>query len=134
MKERGSPGALLFVGIGFWIVAYRLMPEPDWHPLSKLFVGFLAAVGAAAVIGAVKDSARRAGPWWQGLAGRLIVVGTAWLVIAGAASNYGTPHVLYEYPARQSVGKCVYFGWKGFVSTAPRGDGELNGCRAIEWF
>ena len=115
MKERGSPGALLFVGIGFWIVSWHLMPQPDWHPMSKFFVGFLAVCGTAAAIGAVKDSARRAGPWWQGIVGRIVVVGSLWLGIAAAASFYGTPHLLYEYPPRERVGTCVYFGWKGFV-------------------
>ena len=131
MKERGSPGAQLFVGIGFWIVAWHLMPAPDWHLNAKIFVGFLTIVGALLVIGAVVHSARRVGPWWQGLAGRLIAVAIAWLMIAGAASHYGTPHVLYEYPPRQSAGRCVYFGWKGFVKPTGVGSSVANECPVL---
>lgn len=115
MRERGSPGAQLFLGIGFWVVAWRLMPESDWHLTAKVFAGFLAIVGMVLVMTAVIQSARRVGPWWQGMAGRLLAVGTIWLMIVGVTSHYGTPHVLYEYPPRYSKGACVYVGWKGFV-------------------
>jgi hypothetical protein len=121
MRDRASPGAQLFIGVGFWIVAWRLMPEPDWHLTAKVFAAFLAIVGMLLIIGAVTQSARRVGPWWQGLAGRMIAVGIAWLVIAGTAASCGTPHVLYEYPSGQQKGRCVYFGWKGFV--------QLDGAR-----
>jgi hypothetical protein len=133
MRERASPGAQLFTGVGFWIVAWRLMPEPDWHLTVKIFAGFLAIVGMVLVIGAVTQSARRVGPWWQGLAGRLIAVGIAWMTIISAALHCGTPHILYEYPARLSVGTCLYVGWQGFVRVPAVGYGAWNGCATVAW-
>ena len=133
MNNKASPGVQLFVGVGWWIVAWSYMPAPDWHPMTKFFVAVIAIVGAMSVIGSIVDGARRAGLWWQGLGGRIVVVGALWLGIVAAGGRYGTPHILYEYPPRQPVGSCVYFGWNGFVRSAARGDGEANGCRAIEW-
>lgn len=133
MRERASPGVQLFTGVGFWIIAWRLMPEPDWHLTVKIFVGFLAIVGMVLVIGAVTQSARRVGPWWQGLEGRVAAVGFAWLTIVGAAMHYGTPHMLYEYPARQIAGSCVYVGWQGFARDSTRPGGAWNGCAAVAW-
>jgi hypothetical protein len=133
MNERRSPAAQLFVGIGVWIVALRLMPDADWHLTAKVFAGFLAIAGMVLVMGAVTQSARRVGPWWQGLAGRTVAVGIVWLTIVGAATYYGTPHVLYEYPARQVSGTCVYVGWRGFVRASTGPDGAWNGCAAVAW-
>lgn len=132
MKERASPGMQLFVGAGFWIVAWHLMPAPDWHLNVKIFVGLLTIVGALLVIGAIIQSARRVGPWWQGLPGRLMFVGLLWAGITAAAWGYGTPHLLYEYPPRQPWGTCLYLGWKGIVQIAAS-DGLWNGCAAISF-
>jgi hypothetical protein len=133
MRDKSSPGAQLFVGVGVWIVTWRLMPETDWHLTAKIFAGFLAIAGMVLVIGAVTQSARRVGPWWQGLAGRMVAVGIVWLMIVGAAMHYGTPHMLYEYPARQMSGNCVYVGWQGFVRASTGPEGAWNGCAAVAW-
>ena len=126
MKERSSPGAQLFVGIGLWIVAWHLMPAHDWHLNSKIFVGFVAICGTICVIAAIADGARRTNLWWQGLAGQLVVVIGLWLTIAAAVWYYGTPHVLLEYPSPRSAGRCIYLGWGGILAI----DGDKN-CPAL---
>lgn len=132
MKGRTTPGIEMFVGIGVLIVAWRILPAPDWHPLSKLFSGFLAVTGAALLISSIKHSARRVAPLWQGLAGRLIAVGALWIGIAVVGHHYGTPHLLFEYPVRRE-GVCLYLGWRGWIAVLTATQSSPAACEAIKF-
>ncbi|MGF1620891.1 MAG: hypothetical protein ACFCUR_09775 [Rhodomicrobiaceae bacterium] len=115
MKDQASPGIQMFVAVGLFILAWRLLPAGDWHPLSKIMAGLPAFMGAALLIGAAGRSARRATPWWQGLIGRAFAVTALWGLTITAASFYGTPHLLYQYHLRDVGSVCVYLGWNGIV-------------------
>jgi hypothetical protein len=119
------------VAIGFLILAWRLLPAPDWHPMSKVMAFLPAFLGAALFIDAVTRSPRKATPWWQGVIGRLLVVLIAWGVIISAAQIYGTPHLIYRYPPREPTGTCVYLGWRGVIKVSTYIQGTLNGCDII---
>jgi len=130
MTSEPSPGMQMFVAVGLFILAWRLLPGADWHPTSKLMAGLPALMGAALMIGAVRRSPRQAAPWWQGLIGRGIAVGIAWGLIIAAAAIYGTPHLLYQYPPREAPGTCIYLGWKG-VLRVKRSDWRNEPCPIV---
>ena len=133
MNEKPSAGIQMFVAIGFLILAWRLLPAPDWHPMSKVMAFLPAFLGTALFIDAVTRSPRKATPWWQGVIARILSVSFAWAAVIIAAQIYGTPHLIYQYPPREPWGTCVYLGWKGVVRVPSQPGGYLNGCSFVAW-
>lgn len=137
-NDKPSADYSFFVAVGLFILAWKLQPAEDWYPTMKLVSPFLAFCGVLSVIEGVRASRFTPSPIGNGLIANLIWAlrprswMIAWGVIIGAAHVWGTPHILYTYPAAYfSNEPCTYLGWKGVIRVPGRYGGRMNGCDAV---
>lgn len=135
MEQTPRPGLAAFVSIAMWLVAWRLAPGANDHPLLWLVAGMFAFAGSLLMIQWLNSAEARPSPW-PSRSGRILwwIRPRGWMLAWGAvyilSLAYGTPHVAWHYPPRVPAGTCAYAGWNGIVHTSSNA-GRLNGCSLI---
>lgn len=141
MKEdqTATAGGQMFIAVGAFLVAWLIAPETSnamesQHTLyGWLFSLLLALGGAVSVAKAIRAARFTPSPFTSPL-GRVLWFlrprpwMLAWAAIIGAVLIWGTPHVIFTYPANVfTSAPCTYIGWEGRF-TVPTHGGRMNGC------
>lgn len=137
--EDSRPGVQMFIAFGAFLLAWLIAPETSNAMESQgtlyrwLFTLLLALGGVTYVIKTIRTAQFTPSPFRSPI-GRVLwflrprLWMMAWAVIIGAVLTWGTPHILFQYPAEYfTSAQCTYVGWSGAV-TIPTHGGTKNGC------
>lgn len=107
-RENGST----FFGILMLVVAWRIASGLDGSWIALIIAVYLALIGVAQIIDAVRVSEAVRGPRpFSGLPPLWLV---GWVLLLAWAFLIGTPHLRVDRDYRGS-GYCLYAGWNGNV-------------------
>lgn len=136
--NRGSSSNLqYFVAVGFFLVAWWYAPgEVGGHGMSYVMAALFALAGFGVMIEAVRNAVPKPSPF-QSRTGRILwaLRPRAWLVswaaIAVAITLFGSPHLLWRYPADGRMGVCEYVGAHGVKRVMSEGGDRFGGCSIV---
>ncbi len=137
MQESASSNVHYFMGVGLYLTAWWMAPgESGAHGLWYVMATLFSLFGLLAVMQGVRSAVPQPSPF-PSLAGRILWALRprawliAWAVIWIGATMYGTPHMLWLYPADGRPGVCAYVGADGIKREGADGGGLFGGCSLI---